>query len=161
MADAIQADHLVYVFGPTHAGILAQELFYRAGGLVPVNPHPAARADHRCAPGHPDQPAGAPARFWRADHGRNAHRSGGRADRAFRLRAQCRGGGGRPGGASARRFRDRRSPRWQYSRAVQPRQPGMPRLFEVADLVLDDRAPVGDALVELPGLSQQVGPSPP
>src|SRR5512143_3462326 len=38
IASAIQADHLVYVFGPTHAGILAQELFYRAGGLVPVNP---------------------------------------------------------------------------------------------------------------------------
>ena len=37
-ADAIQADHLVYVFGPGHAGLLAQELFYRAGGLVPVNP---------------------------------------------------------------------------------------------------------------------------
>jgi uncharacterized phosphosugar-binding protein len=30
----------------------------------------------------------------------------------------------------------------EYSRAVQPRQPGMPRLYEVADLVLDDCAPV-------------------
>ncbi len=38
IANAIAADHLVYVFGATHAGILAQELFYRAGGLVPVNP---------------------------------------------------------------------------------------------------------------------------
>jgi uncharacterized phosphosugar-binding protein len=35
----------------------------------------------------------------------------------------------------------------------------MPRLFEVADLVLDDHAPVGDALVELPGMAQRVGPS--
>jgi uncharacterized phosphosugar-binding protein len=34
----------------------------------------------------------------------------------------------------------------------------MPRLFEVADLVLDNRAPVGDALIELPGLNQKVGP---
>src|SRR5512135_3438000 len=38
VADAIQANHLLYVFGPTHAGMLAQELCYRAGGLVPVNP---------------------------------------------------------------------------------------------------------------------------
>ena len=38
IAAAIEAGHLVYAFGPTHAGILAQELFYRAGGLVPVNP---------------------------------------------------------------------------------------------------------------------------
>ena len=46
-----------------------------------------------------------------------------------------------------------------YSRQVKPRDAGMPRLFEVADLVLDNRAPVGDALVELPGLAQKVGPS--
>jgi len=48
----------------------------------------------------------------------------------------------------------------EYSRSVAPRAAGMPRLFEVADLVLDNRAPVGDALVELPGLAQKVGPSP-
>ena len=35
-----------------------------------------------------------------------------------------------------------------YSQSVKPRQPGMPRLFEVADLVLDDCAPVGDAAGE-------------
>ena len=29
VADAIAADHLVYTFGPTHAGILAQELRWR------------------------------------------------------------------------------------------------------------------------------------
>jgi uncharacterized phosphosugar-binding protein len=46
-----------------------------------------------------------------------------------------------------------------YSRSVQPRAAGMPRLFEVADLVLDDRAPLGDALVALPGLAQKVGAS--
>ncbi len=38
VAAAIQADHLIYVFGASHAGMLAQEVFYRAGGLVPVNP---------------------------------------------------------------------------------------------------------------------------
>jgi len=47
----------------------------------------------------------------------------------------------------------------EYSRAVQPRQLGMPRLFEVADLVLDNCVPVGDALIELPGLPQRVGPA--
>ena len=38
IADTIQADHLVYVFGAGHAGILSEELCYRAGGLVPVVP---------------------------------------------------------------------------------------------------------------------------
>ncbi|MCD6291491.1 MAG: sugar isomerase domain-containing protein [Anaerolineae bacterium] len=47
----------------------------------------------------------------------------------------------------------------QYSRSVSPRRPGMPRLFEIADLVLDNRVPIGDALVEIDGLLQRVGPS--
>lgn len=38
IADVIQADHLVYVFGAGHAGIIAEEMCYRAGGLVPVVP---------------------------------------------------------------------------------------------------------------------------
>jgi uncharacterized phosphosugar-binding protein len=46
----------------------------------------------------------------------------------------------------------------EYSRAVEPRQPGQPRLFETADLVLDNHVPIGDALIELPGLPQRAGP---
>jgi len=38
MADVIQADHLVYVFGAGHAGIIAEEMCYRAGSLVPTVP---------------------------------------------------------------------------------------------------------------------------
>jgi uncharacterized phosphosugar-binding protein len=38
MADVIAGDHIVYVFGAGHAGIIAEEMFYRAGGLVPVVP---------------------------------------------------------------------------------------------------------------------------
>ena len=47
----------------------------------------------------------------------------------------------------------------EYSRNVKPRDASLPRLFEAADLVLDNHAPVGDALVQLPGLAQKVGPS--
>ena len=35
----------------------------------------------------------------------------------------------------------------------------MHMLFEVADLVLDNCAPVGDALAEIPGMEQRVAPS--
>jgi len=38
MADVIASNNLVYVFGAGHAGIMAEELCYRAGGLVPVVP---------------------------------------------------------------------------------------------------------------------------
>jgi uncharacterized phosphosugar-binding protein len=38
LADVIQMGGLVYVFGAGHAGIIAEEMCYRAGGLVPVVP---------------------------------------------------------------------------------------------------------------------------
>jgi len=38
LADALTADHLIWIFGASHAGILTEELVYRAGGLAPVSP---------------------------------------------------------------------------------------------------------------------------
>ncbi len=38
IADTIQSDRLVYLFGAGHAGILSQEMTYRAGGFVPMVP---------------------------------------------------------------------------------------------------------------------------
>ena len=38
VADAIENDGLLHVFGCGHSQMYAEELFYRAGGLVPVNP---------------------------------------------------------------------------------------------------------------------------
>ena len=38
MVNAIKNGKCIYVFGASHAGIIAQEVFYRTGGLVPINP---------------------------------------------------------------------------------------------------------------------------
>ncbi len=38
IADIIEEGGALYIFGSSHAGIMAQELFYRAGGLMLVNP---------------------------------------------------------------------------------------------------------------------------
>lgn len=158
IADAVQADHLVYVFGASHAGILAQELFYRAGGMVPINPilPPGLTTDVRPVtltsrlerlPGFGAQViAESPIE---AGDVLIVHSVSGRNAAAVEI-AQ----GGRERGAFVIAVTS-----LKYSRSVQPRQPGMPRLFEAADLVLDNRAPVGDALVELPGIPQRVGPS--
>ena len=157
IAAAIQADHLVYVFGPSHAGMLAQELFYRAGGLVPINPilPPGLTTDVRPVtltsklerlPGFGAQIlAETPIEagdvlIVHSVSGRNAAAvemaQGGRARGAFVIAVTS----------------------LAYSRSVAPRQPGTPRLFETADLVLDNGAPVGDALVPLAPLPQKVGP---
>jgi len=158
IADAIEADHLIYVFGATHAGILAQELFYRAGGLVPINPilPPGLVTNVR--------PSTLTSRLERlpgfgaqvvaelpieAGDVLIVHSVSGRNAAAVEV-AQ---------GAKERGVFIIALTSLTYSRSVEPRQPGQPRLFEVADLVLDNCAPVGDALIKLPGLSQPVGPS--
>lgn len=38
IAECIQKDGLIYVFGCGHSHMLAEELFYRAGGLAPILP---------------------------------------------------------------------------------------------------------------------------
>jgi uncharacterized phosphosugar-binding protein len=157
VADAIAADRLVYVFGATHASILAQELFYRAGGLVPVNPilPPGLTTDVRPVtltsrlermPGFAAQVL-AETPLQKGDV-LIVHSVSGRNAAAVEF-AQ----GARQRGAFVIALTS-----LQYSQAVQPRAPGQPRLFETADLVLDNRVPVGDALVALPGLAQKVGP---
>jgi len=158
IADAIQADRLIYVFGPTHAGILAQELFYRAGGLVPVNPilPPGLTTDIRPItltsalermPGIGKQIiAETPIE---AGDVLIVHSVSGRNAAAVELAI-----GGRERGAFVIVVTS-----LIYSKSVRPRAEGTPRIFEIADLILDNRAPIGDALVELSGLTQKVGPS--
>lgn len=158
IAGAIEANHLIYVFGATHAGILAQELFYRAGGLVPVNPilPPGLVTNIR--------PSTLTSRLERlpgfgteivAESPMEAgdvlivHSVSGRNAAAVEV-AQ---------GAKERGVFVITLTSLEYSRSVQPRKPGMPRLFEVGDLVLDNRAPIGDALIDIPGMAQNVGPS--
>ena len=38
LAKVLEGDGLLYVFGCGHSHMLAEELFYRAGGLAPVYP---------------------------------------------------------------------------------------------------------------------------
>ncbi len=45
-----------------------------------------------------------------------------------------------------------------FSRSLEPRHSSGQRLFEVADAVIDTRAPIGDAAVEAPGLGTPVCP---
>jgi uncharacterized phosphosugar-binding protein len=158
LAEAIANDHLIFVFGPSHAGILAQELFYRAGGLVPVNPilPPGLTTDVRPItlttrlerlPGFGSQivaetPIGAGDVLI-------AISVSGRNPAVVEVAREAQARGAKVIAVTSVR----------YSQTVAPRQVGMPRLFEVADLVLDLRSPVGDALVEVAGLPQRVGPS--
>ena len=43
-----------------------------------------------------------------------------------------------------------------YSKSLQPVHPSGKRLYEVADLVIDDCGPVGDTLLQVPGMQEEI-----
>ena len=156
IAGAIQAGHLIYVFGASHAGILAQELFYRAGGLVPVNPilPPGLMVDVRpvTLTSRLERLAGFGAQILAESPIEKGdvlivHSVSGRNPAAVELAEGARARGAFVIALTSLAF----------SRSVPPRG-GSKRLFEVADLVLDNLAPPGDALIDLPGTPAKVGP---
>jgi uncharacterized phosphosugar-binding protein len=158
VAEAILADHLVYVFGASHAGILAQEMFYRAGGLVPVNPilPPGMTTDVRpvTLTSRLERLPGLGAQILAETPIREGdvlivHSVSGRNAAAVEIAEGARQRGAFVIGLTS----------MAYSSAVQARKTGMKRLYEVVDLVLDDRAPLGDALVQVQGLEQRVAPA--
>ncbi|MER3474911.1 MAG: hypothetical protein C4335_13015 [Armatimonadota bacterium] len=157
MADAIQNDHLIYVFGATHAGILAQELFYRAGGLACVSPilPPGLTCDVRpiTMTSVLERHSGYAQIFMsevplEAGDVLIVHSVSGRNAVAVEV-AQY----GREKGALVIALTS-----LTYSKSVAPRA-GTKRLFEVADIVLDNCGVVGDAVVEIPGMRQKVAPT--
>jgi uncharacterized phosphosugar-binding protein len=156
IADAIASGRVLYVFGASHAGILTQDLFYRAGGLVPIEPimpaglmlneRPITRTSYlERLEGFAetvlrDVPIGEGDVLLVASvSGRNAV--------AVEL---CTG-------AQERGARVVALTSVTYSSSVTAR--GAARLFEVADVVLDLPGVPGDAAVELDGLEQKVGPT--
>jgi uncharacterized phosphosugar-binding protein len=156
MASAIADGRVLYVFGASHAGILTQDLFYRAGGLVPIEPimpaglmlneRPITRTSHlERLPGFAEVVLrDLPIRdgdvlLVVSVSGRNAV--------AVEM---CIGA--RERGAQVVALTS-----LPYSQSVAAR--GEDRLFEVADIVLDLGGHVGDAAIKLDGLDQPVGPT--
>ena len=156
IVEAIAGGRVLYVFGPSHAGLLAQDLFFRAGGLVPIEPilpaglmlneRPVTRTTAlERLPGYAevilrDGPLGAgDVLLVISVSGRNAV--------AVEM---CTG-------AQARGARVVALTSLAYSRSVAAR--GASRLFEVADVVIDLPGRAGDAAIALDGLEQRVGPT--
>ena len=154
-ADRISDGRVLYVFGASHAGLLVQALFYRAGGLVPVQPilPRALMLDHKPVTDTSviERSPGIASTFLEDStlgdgdlllvvsvSGRNA------VPVEMCLQAQRRGATVVALTALA------------YSASVTGRE--VPRLFEVADHVIDLPASVGDAIISLGDDLPRVGP---
>ena len=157
IARAIASGGIVHTFGSGHSHLIAEEAFFRAGGLVPVNPildealiflHGAlasTRAERRA--GYADtllkkqEFRVVDVAILISNSGRNAVP----IEAALHLKSL---------GVHVIAITNPRQADTSPSRHASGKY-----LFEIADLIIDNCIPVGDAVLELPGLPQKMGPS--
>jgi len=155
MADVIEKDHLIYVFGAGHAGIIAEEMCYRAGGLVPVVPifAPGLTVNTRPAtletemermPGYASLILQA-SKITRDDL-LIVHSNSGRNTVAIEMAEEARKMGIFVIALTSK----------AHSSSVTSRHPKGFKLMDVADLVLDNCGIPGDAICEIPGVDARV-----
>lgn len=156
VARSMAAGGILHIFGTGHSHLIAEEVVYRAGVLAPVDailePSLTGQVDvtksevaerlegwGRIIVEHrrfdPDDVL-----LVVSNSGRNA------APVEVALEAKARG---IPVLAITSR---------EFSASVPSRHSSGKRLFEVADLVIDNMAPFGDAVLEVPGVPAPVGP---
>jgi uncharacterized phosphosugar-binding protein len=156
-ADTIEVDGIIRVFGSGHAGILADEAFYRAGGLAAVSPirvpgllttvRPITdTTEHEREDGY----VGASLATQRLDPGDLVivHSVSGRNAAPVEVGRWARDRGVRTVAITS----------LAAAKASQPRNALGLRLDEVVDLAIDDGTPIGDAALRLDGLETAVGP---
>ena len=157
LADAIVAGRKVFSFGASHSFMLTEEMVYRTGGLMLINPllphgmslfvRPAALTSQierlpdygRVLVDASPLEAG-DVLMIASTSGRNAVA----IDAALAAREK---------GVAVIAFTS-----LEYSKSVPSRHPAGKKLYEIADLVIDNCAPAGDAAVEIAGFPQKTGP---
>jgi uncharacterized phosphosugar-binding protein len=157
IAQSLAAGGVVHLFGTGHSHMIAEEVFYRAGGLLPVD----AMLDREVI-----LSAG-------ALRSTESERTTGKAAEIAARYDLRRGDAGVVISSSGRNpvpvemaqlMRARGMQvialtNLTHSRSVPPLDPPGLRLFEVADVVLDNRGAHGDAGLHLDGVAQPVGPT--
>lgn len=149
----------IYIFGASHAGILSEEMFYRAGGLMLINPifgretmldsRPVTlTSDMERLVGYGTILAKQRAKFKESDV-LLAHSVSGRNPVTIEVAMAARDAGAKVIAIT----------NLAYSRSIKSRHSSGKRLFELADIVLDNHGDVGDATVQIRGINQKVGPT--
>ncbi|MFT8866332.1 MULTISPECIES: SIS domain-containing protein [Lacticaseibacillus] len=158
ITDANLNKHSVYVFGASHAGILAQEMFYRAGGMITINAifgreimldrSPITfTSDMERLVGYGTALANTVS--FKKDDVLILHSVSGRNPVIIDLALASKKQGVKIIGLT----------NLTYSKTVSSRHPSGKRLFELSDIVLDNHGDIGDAAVQLDGAPQKVGPT--
>ena len=158
VAEAIENKNNVFVFGCSHAGILAEEVFYRTGGLAVINPifFPGFMLNTRpiTMTSSLERIEGLGKILLTQNHVKKGdllilHSVSGRNTVPVEMAIEARAMGVHTVCIT----------NLEYSNAVTSRHPSGKRLFEVCDLVIDNCGVTGDAAIRLDGLEERIGPT--
>ena len=156
IAETIGQKNNVFVFGCSHAGIIAEEVFYRTGGLAVINPifFPGFMLNTRpiTMTSSLERVSGIGKTLLSQNHVSEGdllivHSVSGRNTVPVEMAEEAKKLGARTVCIT----------NLNYSRAVSSRHPSGKRLFEVSDLVIDNCGDFGDAAVQLDGLPEKIG----
>lgn len=158
MAKTIEAKKNVFVFGCSHAGILAEEVFYRTGGLAVINPifFPGFMLNTRpiTMTSSLERIPEVGQTIIKQNHVQEGdllilHSVSGRNSVPVEMTIEAKKAG----------INTVCITNLDYSSQVTSRHPSGKRLFEVCDYVLDNCGEKGDAAVSLEGLPEKIGPT--
>lgn len=159
ICNAILNKKSIYTFGASHAGILSEELYYRAGGLMLFNPifgkeimldnSPITLTSkmERCV-GYGTALVNSKVKFQEGDI-LIVHSVSGRNPVTIEIAME----------AKKKNAYIICLTNMKYSKSVTSRHPSGKVLYELADVVLDNHGDIGDACVEIDGLEQKVSPT--
>lgn len=155
IAGALNAGGVIHTFGTGHSHLIAEEAFFRAGGIAAVNPILDERLiflQGALESTRAERESGLAGRLIERENVRtedaaiiisNSGRNATPVEMAMEMKA--------------RDVKVVAITNIGQSREAPPRHPSGQRLFEVADVVIDNCAPQGDALLDLPGEDLSLG----
>ncbi|MFT8356162.1 SIS domain-containing protein [Bifidobacterium aquikefiri] len=158
IVDANVEKSSIYIFGASHAGILSEEMYYRAGGMITINAIFAREVmlDRK------------PITFTSTMERLEGYGTAIASTVAFRhgdILILHSVSGRNPIiidmalAAKSKGVKIIALTNLAYSRSVSSRHSSGKRLFELADIVIDNHGDIGDAACDVPGTEQRVGPT--
>jgi uncharacterized phosphosugar-binding protein len=158
LADAIADRRNIFVFGCSHAGILAQEMFYRTGGLAVINPilPPGLTLEVR--------PVTMTTDMERLEgYGKTILKSSGIKEGDVLIIHSVSGRNAVPVEMAIEARKTGVTvvalTNVKYSKSVTSRHSSGKRLFEVCDYLLDNCGSIGDTVCKIEGFDQKVAAS--
>lgn len=157
ISNAIKNDGIIHLFGCGHSHILTEEVFYRAGGLVPIRPifvEPLMLHEGAVRSSLLERQSNYAGEFMKNQDIRDSDivfviSTSGRNPVPIDVCEEAQKKGAFVIAITS----------VQYSKSQPSRHPGGKYLFEAADLTIDNHSEVGDALLTHPGVPVPFSPS--